>query len=174
MEQVDFTIKRYDDSYHIERLRGEAKIVKPGDDSIPVVKSIGRWVRRDGDENDAGIRDAARRVFDSTCSHAMRKISASGDARCASKPIGHLHFANGTSVTVERYPDLDDGRNLAVTRLGLPVFLDSGEGVDDCDVELLFDLDARQPDSQMCDAIILLVDWMVEETARRMEISQSS
>ena len=159
MEQVDFTIRRDGDCYHIERLWGEAKVRNSGDDSIHAlkphaVKPIGGRVCRDGDESDARIWDAARRVFD--------------------KSTGHLDFAADTSVTVERDPDSGDGRDLAVVQLDLPAFLDSGERVDDCDVELLFDLDARQPDSQMCDAIILLVDWMVKETARQTKISQSS
>ena len=172
MEQVDFTIKRYGNSYHIERLEGEAKVLNSGDDSIHAVEPKRWWVHRDGDEGNAQIWEAARRVFDSTCSPAMRKISASGDVLSTSKSTGHLRFADGTLVTVERGPDSDDGRDLAVVRLDLPVSLDNGERVDDCDVELQFDLDARQPDSQMCDAIILLVDWMVEETARQTKISQ--
>ncbi len=173
MEPVDFRIKRDGDCYHMERLWGEAKVLNSRDDSMPIPEQIERRVCPDGDAGDVRIWDAARRVFDLVRSHAIRKISASGNARSTSKSTGHLDFVIGTSVTVERDPDSDDGRDLAVVRLDLPAFLDSGEKVDDCDVEIRFDLDARQPDSQICDAIILLADWMVEETARQTKSSQS-
>ena len=174
MEQVDFTIKRYGDSYHVERWWGEAKWLNSQDDSEPVVERIERRVRPDGDESDTRIWSAARHVFNWACRYAMSKVSASGDAHSTNEPTGHPHFADDSSVKVERYPDPSDGQDWAVIQLCLQVFVGGVERVVDCDVEPRFNLGAQQPDSQLCDAITLLADWMVEETARQMKTSQSS
>ena len=167
MDHGDFIIRRDGDSYHIERWWGEPEILRPGSSSTPVIERIGRRIRPDGDEGDARIWDAAGLVFDWACSYAMSKISASGDPHPISEPAARPYLADGTSVTVKRYPDSYDGQDRAVIQVRLRVFVDGVQRSVNCEVEPRFDLGDRQPDSQMRDAIVLLADWMVEETARQ-------
>lgn len=167
MDQGDFTIRRDGDSYHVQRWWGEPKILGSGDNSTPVVKPIERRVRSDGDESDARIWNAAGCVFDWACSHAMSKISTSGDPHPISESTDRPYLADGTSVTVERYPDPHDGQDRAAIRAYLQVFVDGVQRDVKRDVEPQFDLSDQQPNNQIRDAIILLADWMVEETARQ-------
>ena len=167
MEPIDFILKRDGGSYHVGRWWGEPKILGSGDNSTPVMEWIGRRVRSDGGESDTQIWDAAGLVFDWACSYAMSKISASGDPHPVGEPAYPPYLDDDTSVTVKRYPDPDDGQDRAAVQARLRVFVDGVQRDVDCDVESRFDLGDRQPNCQIRDAIVLLADWMAEETARQ-------
>ena len=168
MTQIEFTIERHGDSYHAIRWLGEAKFLGHGGDPTTPMKKIEGWARPNLDEGNTRIWRAAAHVFGSARSYAMCKIGANPDDRFVGDPPNKYWIGDTASVQVERYPHPEDGHDQAVVRSSLPMFADDSINSDDLKTERCFDLAARQPDAQICEALIVLTDWMIEETVRQV------